>query len=76
MRPPPRREAERHWGAFSEQANFPLGEPAAKLFLADDGLSADEPQDLTVSKCFTDAHGSYKYTASCIFIQLFLHVGD
>ena len=57
-------------------AHFLLSKPAAELFLADDGLAADQPQYLTMTKCFTGAHDLYKYTASCIFMQLFLNETD
>jgi hypothetical protein len=52
-------------------AHFLLRETAAEFFLADDGLAADQPQDLAVTKCFADAHDWNKYTTSCMFIQSF-----
>src|SRR4029077_18077278 len=37
-------------------AHLLLGEAAAKLFLADDRLTADQAENLAVAKCFPCAH--------------------
>ena len=53
-------------------AHLLLGEAAAEVLLIGDGLPADKPQDLTVTKCFTGAHDSHKYTALLHFYTIII----
>ncbi|MGH9678136.1 MAG: hypothetical protein ACRD36_13615, partial [Candidatus Acidiferrum sp.] len=52
-----------------------LGEAAAEILLVGNGLPADQPEDLTVAKCFPRTHAKTNIRPSAFLYNLFLN-GD